>query len=59
MNLLLEILLIALLIKTMGLNAVMIWTLYAVSKVLGQLYIMWEEGIRQTFIKHFKKKSRK
>ena len=59
MNLLLEILLIALLIKTMGLNAVIIWTLYVASKALGQLYIMWEEGIRQTFLKHFKKKSRR
>lgn len=59
MNLLIEILIIILLIKTMNLNAALIWTLYVVSKVLGQLYIMWEEGIRQTFIKHLNKKARR
>jgi len=59
MNLLLEILLIALLIKTMGLSAVIIWTLYVVSKILGQLYIMWEEGLKQVFLIHYKKKSKK
>lgn len=59
MNLLIEILLIALLIKTMNLNAALIWILYAVSKALGQIYIMWEEGIRQAFLKHYSKKSRR
>ncbi|MCF7798898.1 hypothetical protein K9M74_03270 [Candidatus Woesearchaeota archaeon] len=59
MNLLLEILLVALLIKTMGLSAVIIWTLYVVSKILGQLYIMWEEGLKQVFLIHYKKKTKK
>lgn len=59
MNLLLEILLIALLIKTMGLSAVIIWTLYVMSKLLGQLYIMWEEGLKQVFLIHYKKKVKK
>jgi hypothetical protein len=59
MNLLIEILIVAFLIKAMGLNAALIWALYAISKLLGQLYIMWEEGLRQTFLTHFKKKSRR
>ena len=56
MNLVIEILLLILLIKTLNINAVLIWSLYIVSKILGQFYIMWEEGVRQTFLIHFKKK---
>jgi len=59
MNILLEILLVALLIKTMGLSAVIIWTLYVVSKILGQLYIMWKEGLKQVFLIHYKKRAKK
>jgi len=58
MNLIIEILLLILLIKTLNVNAVLIWSLYVVSKILGQLYIMWEEGVRQTFLMHFKKRSK-
>lgn len=59
MNIVVEILILILLIKTLNLNAALIWIIYAVSKILGQFYIMWEEGLRQTFLTHFKKKSRR
>lgn len=59
MNLLLEILILMYLIKIMDLNGIMIFGLYVVCKILGQVYIMWEEGIRQVFLVHYKKKAKK
>ncbi|RLE39497.1 hypothetical protein DRJ17_00930 [Candidatus Woesearchaeota archaeon] len=59
MNLVIEVLILTYLIKTMNLNAILLWSLYAVSKVLEQVYIMWEEGLRQAFLMHFKKKARR
>jgi O-antigen/teichoic acid export membrane protein len=54
MNIVIEILLLILLIKTMNLNPAVIWIVYVISKLLSQVYIMWEEGLRQSFLKHFK-----
>ena len=59
MNIVIEILLLILLIKTMNLNPAVIWIVYVISKLLSQVYIMWEEGLRQSFLKHFKTKSKR